>query len=113
MNAKFEKILIGVILVILLIISIILYSGHQETGDMVKLSVDGEIYGEFPLDEDKVINISDKNIIEIKSSTVQMIEAKCPNHLCVDQGMIMEVGDSIVCLPHRLIITIEALDGKE
>ena len=113
MNSKSEKIITGVILVVLVIASAIVYFRHQEVGDMVKITLEGEDYGNYPLDQDTVINIDDNNIIEIKSNTVKMIEAKCPNHLCIKQGEIMEVGESIICLPHKLIITIEALNGNE
>ena len=113
MNRKLEKIIIGAILIALVLVSTIIYLGPQEMGDRVKITLEGEVYGIYPLNEMKIINVDGENIIEIRSNTVKMTEAKCPNHLCVKQGEIKEIGESIVCLPHKLIITIEALNENE
>jgi|MGYP000868352148 hypothetical protein len=40
-----------------------------------------------------------------------MIQATCPDHLCIKQGTIDKKGSTIVCLPHHLIIEIK--EGKE
>lgn len=35
-----------------------------------------------------------------------MTDADCGDKTCVKTGSIKETGQSIVCLPHRLVITI-------
>ena len=35
-----------------------------------------------------------------------MEDADCPDRLCVKQGRIKKVGESIVCLPHKVVIEI-------
>ena len=35
-----------------------------------------------------------------------MSEANCHDQLCVKQGRINKVGQSIVCLPNRVVITV-------
>ena len=49
--------------------------------------------------------------IQIKNQKVKMIQATCPDHLCIKQGTIDKKGSTIVCLPHHLIIEIK--EGKE
>ena len=46
------------------------------------------------------------NTIEIKDGKVRMIEAQCPNHLCVHQGWIGLEGQSIVCLPNKVTVSV-------
>ena len=47
------------------------------------------------------------NRVEIKDGRVRMIEASCPNHLCIRQGWISLEGQSIVCLPNKVVVRIE------
>lgn len=47
------------------------------------------------------------NIVEIKNGSVSVSEASCKNQVCVRHGSISRAGESIVCLPNRLVITIE------
>lgn len=53
------------------------------------------------------------NKIEIHDGKIGIAEADCSDEVCVYQGYISKVGDQIVCLPHRLIITIEGNDTEE
>lgn len=46
------------------------------------------------------------NRIEIRDGRVRMIEASCPNHLCIRQGWIRFEGQSIVCLPNKVTVTV-------
>ena len=42
----------------------------------------------------------------IQDGAVTMTDADCGDKTCVKTGSIKETGQSIVCLPHRLVITI-------
>ena len=58
---------------------------------MLKISVDGEIYGKYSLKNKQEIKIGDTNVCQIEEDgTVSMTEADCPDHLCVKQGKIRE-----------------------
>ena len=62
----------------------------------------------------QIINIDNKNKIQIKNHEVFMIKATCPDHLCIKQGKINKKGATIVCLPHHLVVeVIEGNEGKE
>ena len=47
------------------------------------------------------------NIISVKHNSISIKDANCPHKECVKSGSISEPGDMIVCLPYKLIITIE------
>lgn len=47
------------------------------------------------------------NTVIVKDGSIQISEADCNDDLCVKQGKISKVGESIVCLPHKLIIEIK------
>ena len=80
-----------------------------ESSAKVVVRVDGEIYGEYPLNSNKVIELGTErgnNKIIINDSTVWMEDADCPDKVCVKPGKIKKTGQTIVCLPHRTVIEI-------
>ena len=74
-----------------------------ESSANVVVRVDGEIYGEYPLNSNKVIELSTERG---NNSTVWMEDADCPDKVCVKTGKIKNPGQTIVCLPHRTVIEI-------
>lgn len=85
----------------------------------LKITVAGEIFGEYELDENKEISIGETNVCRIEDGRVSMIWADCPDQICVKTVSITETGGRIVCLPNRVVLEIvggsgpgeEGLDG--
>lgn len=71
---------------------------------MVRITVDGTLYGEYSLMEDQEIAIGDTNVCRIQDGTVRMIQADCPDQLCIHQTPVDEQGGSIICLPNKVVI---------
>lgn len=46
------------------------------------------------------------NTLVIKDGQVSISEADCPEQVCVNTHWITSPGETIVCLPHRLIVEI-------
>jgi hypothetical protein len=49
----------------------------------------------------------------IENNTARIKEADCPDELCVHQKEISKTGESIICLPHKLVIRISGGEEKE
>lgn len=101
---KKEMIFIGTVLVLALVMwagMSFLRKGNYGT---IRISVDGEEYGTYSLGEDRTIAINDTNICEIKDGEVRMIEADCPDKLCIKQKPVGNAGGTIVCLPNKVLI---------
>ena len=47
------------------------------------------------------------NVIEIKEQSISVIEADCPDGTCRRMGTAQKSGDTIACLPHKLLIEIK------
>jgi hypothetical protein len=77
----------------------------------IKITVSGEDFGTYSLGEDQVIKIGGTNTCRIQNGQVKMIEANCPDHLCINMGRIKRTGQSIICLPNR--VTVEIRGEKE
>ncbi len=48
-----------------------------------------------------------ENVLQIENGKIRMIEANCPDQVCVDTGWVNSSLKPIVCLPARLVIQIE------
>lgn len=74
------------------------------------VTVDGKEYKTFSLKEDTVYTIKQEdgqwNTFEIKDGYVKMLEASCPDKLCVKFKKIHYDDESITCLPNRVVIRI-------
>ncbi len=50
------------------------------------------------------------NIVEVSPGAIAIVEADCPDRLCVLQGRITDSLLPITCLPHRLVIELKPGD---
>ena len=102
---------------LLLLLAILLFAGifwlavHFLTpaGNTVVVTVDGYTVLTLSLSEDReeVVKTGNGfNTSRIKDGEVSVAEADCPDKLCVRQGWISYDGESIVCLPHKLVVTV-------
>ena len=82
----------------------------------VVIKVDGEVYGRYALDEDQVIEVQEGdfyNRVRIKDGKAYMEEADCPDGYCEEQGKINNRTQTIVCLPHKLVVEIEEVENSD
>jgi len=93
-------------------------SGGQEAVAAVKyaeITVDGAHYRTVALDgADQEIDIRTSrghNVLKVSRGGIAMIDADCPDKLCIAMGRISAAGGKIVCLPHRVFVEIVAGDG--
>lgn len=101
-----------------LLIAVLIYGMHNAAGDersgYVSVKINGEVVQSVELTEDRKIELNGgTNVIEIKDGKVSMIEADCPDQLCVHQKAISKNNESIICLPNRVILQIESRDEAE
>lgn len=109
MPKKKDFILIGILLVIALAgLGVTQLLQHQE-GASVTITVGGETYGTYPLNQSRVIEINDDkgyNKVIIENGRVHMEAADCPDQYCVQHAAIHSDHETIICLPHELVVEI-------
>ena len=92
------------------------YSAGADKGLTAVVTVDGELREELNLKENERVAIDTLwgfNIVETKDGQVFVTEADCRDQICVDHKKIEKVGETIVCLPHKVIITVIGGNGEE
>ncbi len=79
-------------------------------GDRVEILIDGDVYGSYSLGEDREIPIEIDgevcNVLKIEGGSADMVEANCPDKLCVHQRAISKDKETIVCLPHKIVVEV-------
>lgn len=101
-----DIILIAVILAVAVVLLIVTGS-HGTEGSYVSVMLQNDEIARYSLSNGGIYAINGgTNTIEIKDGKVRMIEAQCPNHLCVHQGWIGLEGQSIVCLPNKVTVSV-------
>jgi hypothetical protein len=113
---KNDIILIGVIL--LLGIGVIVFMNIVKTeGSKVVVTINGEFYDDFSLEEDTSFTVKKENgqwnTFEVKNGIVDMIDASCPDKLCVDHSSIHYNHETIVCLPNQVVLEIQSNEDSD
>lgn len=91
------------------------YGNAQGEADLVKITVDQKLYGTYDLNKNQTITIQNDlgiNTIQIQNKDVWMEEADCPDGYCKEQGHISKNKQTIVCLPHKLVVEISDVSEK-
>ena len=109
---KRDYILIGCILLIAAVCAgFFLLTGKKAHEAVV--TVDGEVYGTYSLAKDQAIEIQDGNRLRIQNGQAKMEWADCPDQLCVHQKAISRTGESIICLPNQVVVSVQgSKEGK-
>lgn len=78
---------------------------------LAEVTIDGRLYGEFPMYEDTVVDIDEPlghNTLVISDGQACISEADCPDQYCVRHRAVSKTGETIICLPHKLVVEIKA-----
>lgn len=112
---KMDIILIAVVLLAAAGIYLF-YSAGAEDGKVAVVTVDGEWKATLPLESSTEESVQSSstirtewgyNIVTVQNGQVFVKEADCRDHICVEHKKISKVGETIVCLPHKLVVEIK------
>ncbi|MBR3995200.1 MAG: NusG domain II-containing protein [Clostridia bacterium] len=84
----------------------------RSSGNTVKVTVDGELIGIYYLSENITCDIQsgkngdELNRLVIKDGKAYMESASCPDGICVAHHPVFRSGESIVCLPNKVVVTV-------
>ena len=112
---------------ILLLLAVLVLAGGfwlartltREEGATVEVTADGKVVMTRPLSEDTAVTFGEgdhTNTLVIEDGTARVTEASCPDHVCVNRGPVRYDGETIVCLPNKLVVAVvggehSGLDG--
>ena len=92
------------------------YFVNTKNVDSIEIYMDNKLYKTYNINDKEEIKIKSKegyNIVKIHDKGVEIIEASCPDKVCIHQGFITKSSESIVCLPNKVHIKITTEDNHE
>lgn len=109
-----EVLLIAVVLLFSIAAILWNWSGDSKGdrhGGIVAVHHQGKLLERVGLENDTIVVLPNGEMkIELKDSRVRVAWSNCPNQLCVNTGWIKTPGETIVCVPNKVLIEIEAPD---
>ena len=109
-----RDIILAAFLLVLCGVALVLWHGTAEKGEIAVVTVDGREVARYSLSDDReetIRGIGGENKLVISNGKADVIEADCPDKVCVDHRSISNVGETIVCLPHKVVVKIVGEDS--
>ena len=109
---KYILLVISVLLILSITGIYIFKTYFSKPGSIAIISIDGNPVYEVDLSkvntpyEHMVQTANGYNNIYIEKGQIKVIDANCPDKLCIKTGALSHTGDIAVCLPHGLLIEI-------
>lgn len=104
-----NDIVLILIIVIIAIVAAFCYFSLRTEGKNVSVIKNGETIAVYSLDENMTMPITDgdnTNLLVIENGKAYISQATCPDKICVNHQPVSKSGDTIVCLPAKLVIEI-------
>ena len=101
---KGDFIIIAIVVVMVALSAVMCFSFGE--ADRVVIKQNNEIVYDQSIDQNATFDTG-KNLVVIKDNVVFVKDADCKNKDCVKMGKISKKGESIVCLPNKVIIEIK------
>ena len=114
MNKNDFKLIVVIVLIVGVLFLFRLINEHKANtalvyhGSEVILKIDLNINNEYTVNGD-----NGNVVIKVLDKKIKVVEENSPYHLCSKQGYISNSGESIICLPNRIIIELPKNDDVD
>ena len=111
---RLDIIIVAAILLVSIVLLLIITLSKEE-GSFAVVEINGVVVAEYSLDKNGVYPLNGgTNVLVIEDGVAYLNYSNCPDHTCERTGKIRHVGQTIVCLPNKLTVTItgEATEGS-
>ena len=111
-----NDIILAVIVIVVAATGLLLLNIFKTEGSFAVIKIDGIETERYPLsiNTEVVIETGDdgRNTLVIEDNKAFMKDANCPDKICEGHSKISYKGETIVCLPHKVVIEIIADDSE-
>jgi len=114
-----NDLILAAVIVIMAAAGLLLINLTKEQGNRLVVKIDGAETASYSLSENTSFEVrtgknnENINVVVIENGKAYVSEADCPDGICKDYRPISYVGETIVCLPHKLVLEVtgERSDG--
>ena len=106
--------IVGLLVVALLFGALLVLTGTE--GNKVVVLVNGVVYGEYALSQNRTVEIktaNGTNVLVIEDGVAYMKEASCPDGVCVSHRPAHFSWQSIICKPNGVVVEIHSAEPEE
>ena len=89
--------------------SLILIKNNLKPGNEAEVYVDGSLVQTIDMTRDDIYLFDTSygtNTVVVEDGKIRVSEADCPDKICVNMGGVSRSGETITCLPHKLVIEV-------
>lgn len=110
-----EKIITSAIALLCILSAAVYFLIPGETGKYAVISQDGKTVMKKSLSEEGTFTCPEipHMKFEISGEGIRVTESDCPDKICVKTGFVSREGEAAVCMPNRVIITVEGDDDEK
>ncbi len=95
---------------IILIVALLVACGAfvlmpKSKGNEVQIKVDGEVMATLPLDTDTKYSVKGVTV-RVRNGKAWIEKSDCADKTCVNTGVLENEGDTAVCLPNKVAVTV-------
>lgn len=113
---KHDTFFLALLVILGIALSVWVYFPSPSDNSILEVRLNGQVQMHLALSKNTEQKISGTdgiiNRFRIQNGSVQMTEATCHDHICINTRSIHKVGETIVCLPHRLVLAIVSSDKE-
>ncbi len=107
-------IIVSILLIVILSYAYVIYLDVNAEKKVLEIK-QGEEISKYTLDDgyENIIEVKDGdqyNIVYIKDGAVWVHDSNCRSRVCVNHKKISRVGETIICIPHKLVLEIKGED---
>ena len=113
---KKDVCLLALLLAVAAVMALFIKLRGGYTGERIVVTIDGAFFGEYRLSEDRTIDVEGdfgQNRIVIQNGSAYMEAADCPDKYCMAYRQLSKTNESIICLPHRLVVQVKDAEYTE
>lgn len=106
------------IIILSIFLAIFVFRPREADSTYVSISREGKEIERIEFTKDnigKTLRLDSEygyNVLEIGDKKIRSIDADCKEKVHMKQGWISKPGQTLVCLPHKLVVEIKAKDEK-
>ena len=107
MQLRRDVLLIACILLIAGLLFVLFFTG--ERGSYAEVSVNGTVIARYSLAipyTTSLAGVGGENTLVVENGSVRITHADCPDKLCTRMPSASHVGETIVCLPHKIVVQL-------
>lgn len=115
-TTKKRDIVLAAVLLILGITCVLIVKYGLKSGNTADVYIDDKLVQTIDMSvDDEYTFQTDKgsNTVEVRNGAVSMKSADCPDKVCVRMGTKNRNGETITCLPHKLVIEVHGGQEQE